>query len=169
MDSWADFDAYNNSAFTQLADAHWAATVQPLVENEVNWISRSLPDLSRLPSEPSEPTVFEVTAFYLTPDGGPAFNDAIGKVIQAVSDADAPIYWSASTPRVGAEGPRISIMGMSEDWAGLAEADPTMEQVLMEAYGEDGAMEIFNQFAGAYRYYTSFIVVARPDLSTPGM
>jgi len=167
--SWADFDAYNNSAFTQLADAHWGATVQPLVENEMNWISRGLPEMSRLPEEPMEPTLFEVTTFYLNPGGEFAFNDAIGKLLQAVSDAGAPMYWSASTPRVGTEGPTISIMGMAEDWAGLAEPDPTMEQVLTEAYGEDGAMEIFNQFASAYHHYTSFIVVARPDLSIPEM
>jgi hypothetical protein len=163
--SWADFDAYNNSAFTKLADSHWAASVQPLLETTASWISVDMPELSRLPAEPMAPTLYEVTAFYLNPGGEFAFNEGIGKVLQAASDADAPMYWSASTPRVGMEGPVIFIMGMSEDWAGLADPDPNMEELLMEAYGEDGAMEIFQQFADAYHHYTSFIVVARPDLS----
>lgn len=163
--SWADFDAYNNSAFTQTADAHWAATVQPLLETATNWISMDLPDLSRPPSQPMAPTLYEVTAFYLNPGGEMAFNEGVGKVLQAVSDADAPMYWGTSTPRVGTPGPMMFITGMSEDWAGLADPDPNMEQILTEAYGEEGAMEIFRQFADAYHHYTSFIVVARPDLS----
>lgn len=167
--SWADFDSYNNSAFTQLADAHWAGIVQPVLENAVNWIARGLPELSRPSEEPMQPTLYNVTTFYLKPEGQAAFTEAIGKVIQAVSDAGAPMYWSASTAAVGTDGPAITILGMSEDWAGFAEPDPNMEQIVTEAYGEDGAMEIFNQFAGAYHYYTSFVVVARPDLSVPGM
>jgi hypothetical protein len=163
--AWADFDAYNNSAFVETADAHWAATVQPLVESMTNWISMDLPDLSRVPTEPMAPTLYEVTAFYLNPGGEMAFNEGVGKVLQAASDADAPMYWSASTARVGMEGPVMFIMGMSEDWAGLAEPDPNMEEILVEAYGEEGAMEIFRQFADAYHHYTSFIVVARMDLS----
>lgn len=166
---WADFDAYGNSDFAKLADAHWAATVAPLVEKTTNWISRALPELSRLPEEEGEYLLFDVTAFHLKPDGEMAANEAVGKVRQAMIDADAPIYWSAASPTIGAEGPTLSIMGMAENWAGFADPDPGMEEVLVEAYGEEGAMEIFNQFASSYHYYESFVVLARPDLSVPGM
>ena len=44
-----------------------------------------------------------------------------------------------------------------------------MEEILVEAYGEEGATELFGDLAGAYHHYTSFIVMARPDLSIPGM
>jgi hypothetical protein len=128
-----------------------------------------MPELSRFPEEPMEPTLFDVTTFYLKPEGQFAFNEAVSMVLQAVSDDGAPMFWGASTAVMGGEGPMITLMGMSEDWAGFAEPDPNMEQILTEAYGEEGAMEIFTQFAGAYHYYTSSIVVARPDLSIPEM
>ena len=69
----------------------------------------------------------------------------------------------------GDSGPAMSIAGFGETWADFADPDPSMEQVMTEAYGEDEAVEFFNTFSEGVDHWESFIVRHRPDLSGGGM
>jgi hypothetical protein len=64
---WADFDAYDDWADGPAAGAHFNATLGPLLEDMANSISQDGP-ISRFPDAPNyEPTLINVTEFYLIP------------------------------------------------------------------------------------------------------
>ena len=167
--TWADFDSYDSFEATETLNAHWESNVVPLMEEVKSSIFTSNAELSRLPDNPEAYTLFNVSNFYLKPDQQPAFAEAIGKYLEVIAEHDLPFYWQTSTNVAGGDGPLMGIVGMAENWAGFADPDPSVETLLVEKYGEEGAMELFKQFAGAYHYYKNFVVVTRPDLSSPGM
>jgi hypothetical protein len=167
--SWGDFDSYNPNDFNVAASAHFDATVAPLLESQKNTISQLNAELSILPPEGPNYSVFQVWTFYLKPEAEMAFMEALGTVKQVVQDAGAPMYYSISNSVVGGEGPAISMTTYSEDWAGMAEPDPNMEQLMFEALGEEGAMELFTMFSNSYHRFETSVVVLRPDLMLGGM
>ena len=59
----------------------------------------------------------------------------------------------------------FSIALFGDNWANFAEPDPTMEQVMMDHFGEEEATAIFNGFGESFHHWENMIVRARPDLS----
>ncbi|MGD2121075.1 MAG: hypothetical protein PVJ76_04995 [Gemmatimonadota bacterium] len=165
--SWADFDEYMGSDFAQLAGNHFDATVYPLVDEVWNLVDQENGELSRYPEDMAPYTLFNVTIFYLKPDQMMAFSEAIGKFRQVIIDHDFPFYWSIQSAAAGADGPAMAFVGFAQDWAEMAE-DPAVEQAMLEDLGEEGAMELMQQFSGAYHYFENYIGVARPDLTGGG-
>ena len=165
--SWTDFDAYYGSEFGEVANLHWGATVQPLVEESWNLVDQSDNDLSRLPESMDPYTLFNVTVFHLKPDQQMAFGEAIGKYKQVIMDNNFPFYWVVNFPAAGADGPTMALVMFAETWAEMAE-DPAVEAALVEELGEEGAMELFEQFSGAFHSFENYIGMLRPDLSGGG-
>jgi len=167
--SWSDLDAYDAWGAGGEAGAHFQSTAAPLLEEMTTSISQEGP-ISRIPDDPNwAPTLVNVTVFYLVPGKQMAFQDAVMKIDEAIQNADMPFYYGSDLLVAGDSGPAMSIAGFGETWADFADPDPSMEQVMTEAYGEDGAMELFNAFSEGVDHWESFIVRHRPDLSGGGM
>jgi len=163
--SWADFDAYDSWAGGEAASAHFQATVAPLLEEMSNGISQE-GAISRFPDDPNwQPSLVNVTVFYLIPGKQMAFDESIRKIHDAIEGADMPFYYSSDFLVAGGSGPVYSIAGLSDTWADFADPDPSMEQVMTEAYGEEEAMQIFTAFSESVHHWESFVVRYRPDLS----
>ncbi len=163
--SWADFDAYDDWAGGPAAGAHFDATLGPLLEDMASSISQDGP-ISRFPDDPNyEPTLINVTEFYLIPGKQQGFQDAIQKFDEAIKGAGMPFYYTSDFLVAGGSGPTFSIAGFGESWAEFADPDPSMEQVMVEAYGEEEATRIFTAFSEAVHHWDSFVVRYRPDLS----
>jgi hypothetical protein len=165
--SWADFDGYFGSEFAETVDPHWAATVQPLIEDSYNLVDQSNAELSRLPESMDPYTLFNATVFHLKPDQIMAFTEAIGTYKQLIEDHDFSFYWVVQSQVAGTEGPTMALVGFAENWAEMAE-DPALEEAMMEDLGEEAAMALMQQFSGAYHYSENYIVMLRPDLSSGG-
>jgi hypothetical protein len=165
--SWPDFDAYDAWDNGPAAGTHFQATVAPLLEDVSNEIMRSNPDIVKLPTDPNYvPTLLNVTDFYLIPGKQMAFSEAIKKIHEAIVAADMPFYYSSDTRETGGTGPIFSIAGWGQSWADFADPDPSMEQAMVQQYGEEEAMEIFTAFSEAVHHWDSFVVRYRPDLSS---
>lgn len=163
--SWADFDAYDSWAGAPEAGAHFDATIGPLLEDMSSSISQE-GAISRYPDDPSwEPTLVNVTVFYLIPGKQQGFDEAIRKFDEAIEGADMPFYYSSDFTVAGGSGPSYSIAGLGESWADFADPDPSMERVMMDTYGEEEAMRIFTAFGESVHHWESFVVRYRPDLS----
>ena len=165
--SWADFDAYDAWENGPAASAHFQATVAPLLDKISNEIMRANHEMEKLPSDPNYvPNLISVTDFYLVPGRQGSFNDAIMKIHEAIVAAGLPWYYTSDFREAGGAGPLFSIAGMGQSWADFADPETPMEQMMIQHYGEEEAMEIFTAFGEGVRRWESFIVRFRPDLSS---
>ncbi|NNM06905.1 MAG: hypothetical protein HKO65_17545 [Gemmatimonadetes bacterium] len=166
--SWADFDAYLGSDFSEVAGKHFDATVLPLVKEAWNGVDQENAELSHLPENMDPYTLFNVSVFYLKPDKMADFSEAVGTYKQLMIDHDFPFYWAVQSQAAGGDGPTMALVGFAESWADMAE-DPAVEAAMMETLGEEGAMELFQQFYGSFHHFENWIGQLRPDLSSGGM
>jgi hypothetical protein len=113
----------------------------------------------------SSHTISQMWEFMPKPGSGPAFEEAIKAHVEYRKSQGDPWTWDVYHQVVG---PTMSIAGFGDNWADFADTDPNMEQVMMETYGEEEAMEIFYAFGEAVNHWESFIVRHRPDLSGAG-
>jgi len=165
--SWADMDAYDAWGQSSMVSTHFMATVVPLLEDMTTDLTQDGP-ISRMPADPTGINLVNVTTFHLIPGKQMQFMETIQKFHEAISEADMPFYYGSDYLVAGGEGPVFSLAGFGESWADFADPDPSMEQVMMEKYGEEEAMEIFNDFGESFTHWDSFVVRTRPDLSSPG-
>lgn len=165
--TWADFDAYEAWPNGAAASAHFQATVAPLLEKISNEVTRANPEIAKLPSDPSYvPTLINVTDFYLMPGKQMAFSQALAKIHEAIVAADMPFYYSSDSREVGGSGPVYAIAGWGQRWADFVDPDTSMEEVMVQHYGEEEAMEIFTSFGESIHHWESFVVRYRQDLSS---
>ena len=69
----------------------------------------------------------------------------------------------------GGDIPTFIVVLPSDNWAGFAPADPSIGEMLGEAYGEEGAAKIFAAFESVDEQHSATFAY-RPDLSyTPAM
>ena len=163
---WADLDAYDAWEGVEILSSHFQGTVAPLLEASSNTISQGNPEMRKVPDDPSwEPTLISITTFYLIPGKQQAFNENLMKIHEAIVEADMPFYYTSSFNAAGGDGPTFTIAGLSETWAEFADPDPSMEQIMVEKYGEEEAMEIWTAFGEAIHHWESEVVRYRPDLS----
>jgi len=167
--TWADFDAYETWEGGMAAGSHFQANVLPLVEEMTTSISQDVPEIDKRPEDPNTQfNLIMVQTFHLKPGSQQAFNQAVGKFHEATVEADMPFYYASNFLVAGGKGPSFTIAGLGENWADFADPDPNVEQVMIEKYGEDEAMEIFGEFSNAVAYFETFMVRYRADLSNVG-
>lgn len=163
---WADFDAYEAFEGGAAMSTHFQATVTPTLKSMTSAITDGAQGISKLPESPDyEVNLINVTDFYLLPGKQGAFNEALRKFDEAIKGAGLPFYYTSDALVSGGSGPVISIAGLGSNWADFAETDPNMEQVMLDTYGEEEAMEIFTSFSDAVHHWESFVVRYRADLS----
>lgn len=167
--TWEDFDAYDAYEGAGILSAHFQATAGATLEDMTTVITDDSQGIEKLPEDPNyEVNLVFVTNFYLMPGKQGAFNEALMKFDEAIKEANVPFYYSSSVPAAGGSGPLYTIAGLTSNWAEFADPDPNMEQIMVEKYGEEDAVEIFNAFGEAVHHTESFVVRYRRDLSSGG-
>jgi hypothetical protein len=163
--TWSDFDAYMASDIPQTLSTHYGATVGPLAEPSRTWIEQGDTTLVRLPDNMDDQTLFTISEFQIVPGHQMAFSEAMTKFHEAMEQADAPVYYAVNYPVAGGTGPAMTMVGFAENFAGMAEPDPTVEEIMMEVYGEEEATEIFQAFTSGLQSYKNMVLTLRTDLS----
>ncbi|MFV1988871.1 MAG: hypothetical protein ACC682_16485 [Gemmatimonadota bacterium] len=161
---WADFDEYD-AGFGPKGGLAFGATVLPLTASASMTITATDATKRRLPDDMAEYNLFSVVTWNLKPGGGRAFNEAVDKYHEAITEADADAYYAFATPFAGATGPSITGVFFEKNWAGFAADDPTMEEMMTEKYGEDGFAEIVEQLNSSIVSSESQVIRVRWDLS----
>ncbi len=139
---WADWDAYEASDFAKVASPHWGATVAPLVEDAVNYISETDTTMIKFPTDPDfEANLVNVMTLHVAQGKMMEFREEMAKFHQAIVDADMPVYYRPSVPVIGGESSTFTIAAFGPNWAHFADPDPIMGQM----YGEEEAMAIFTR------------------------
>lgn len=164
---WADFDAYDAWEGGAAAVAHFQATVAPLLEDMSNEITENNRSIERMHPDPTSVSLVNVTTFYINPGKQMQFNEVLTKWHETIVENDMPFYYASDYLVAGGEGPVFSIAGFGASWADFAEPDPNMEQIMVEKYGEEEAMEIFTAFGESVHHWKNMIVRFRSDLSSP--
>jgi hypothetical protein len=161
--SWADFDAYD-AGFGPQGLVHWNATVAPLVESMSSAITTANLEISKPPPEGTAYAFIYVQTFHLRPGREIEFNRLIAEANGVIRDK-LPGYWVFDSPiSGGGPGPYIDLVLFSENWADMAEPDPSFEAIMVEAMGEDGFREWNTNFGQTFRGWESFTLRRRPDM-----
>lgn len=161
--SWADFDAYD-AGFGPKGLLHWNATVAPLVESVSSAITTTNQELSKPPPAGTAYAFVIVTTFHLRPGREMEFNRLIAEATEIVRGELAG-YWVWSSPTSGGgAGPYISLVGFAENWADMAEPDPSFEAIMAQEMGADGFQKWVTNLGQTYRGVESYTLRRRPDL-----
>ncbi len=161
--SWADFDAYD-AGFAQQGLVHWNATVAPLVESLSSAIGTTDQELSKPPPEGTAYAFVNITRFHLRPGRGLEFNRLIAEATEIIRDK-LEGYWVWASPTLGGgPGPYISLVGFAENWADMADPDPSFEAIMVQEMGEDGFREWATNLGLTYRGVESYTLRRRPDM-----
>ncbi|GMR12663.1 MAG: hypothetical protein BMS9Abin29_0854 [Gemmatimonadota bacterium] len=162
--TWADFDEYE-AGFGPKGGFSFGATVMPLVASATMTITATDATKLRLPDDMAEYNLFRVITWNLKPGRERAFNKAVDQYHEAITEADAPTYYAFVNPVAGAAGPSVTGVFFEKNWAGFAGDDPTMEEMMIEKYGEDGFAEIVEQISSSMVSSESQVIRVRWDLS----
>lgn len=163
---WADFDAYE-TGFGPTGEAHFAATVLPLVESmtalitDTDTVRRHLAE--DIGSHP--PTLFSRLTYHLVPGREAAFDEVIDRVHAAVLETGLPFYYVWTWPVVGTTGPRATVYLLHEDWADFGTPERSLREVVAEVHGEEEAARLFEQLGTAYSSVETSVIRIRPDLA----
>ncbi len=166
---WADFDAYD-AGFGPKGSVQFLATVGPLMESETSSITALDTAHVRLPEDLAAITLIQVITYQVKPDQGQKFNEAIGKIHDAIVKKDYPVHYVFVNQVVGGAGPAVTLVVLFENWAAFEDPDQPMAALLAEVYGQEEAGKIFEEFSGSFTSVESSVLRVRPDLSvTSGM
>jgi hypothetical protein len=166
--AWADLDAYEDWGSENGVGPEFGSTVAPLIAGGQDAITVTDTIRRRLPENMVDMEFFPVTVYYTRPSRRADFMDAWTQFHEAVVEADAEFYYALTTNTMGGEGNAVTVVGFSEDWAGMAQGDQSAVELLNAAYGEDGAQELFDKFTGSFYASESYMLRMRRDLSVTG-
>lgn len=162
--AWADFDAYD-SGFGPQGLVHWNATVAPLVESASSSISTTNQTLSNMAPEGTPLAFVTISVFHIRPGREAQFNQAVATANEVLRQHEYGAHYVWSTPVIGGgPGPRMSLVALHQNWADMAEPDPSFEDIMMQAMGEDGMQEWMEDIGQTYRGVESYTLRLRPDL-----
>jgi hypothetical protein len=162
---WKDFDG--REKFQEADGTDFDTNIAPsLAKSETSyWTFR--PDLSRLKTEGDfDAPMLTVIHFYLNPEGGPTFVDAVKRVNQGIDKAKYPAPPSRWYQLVnGGEGPHFVLVAPRANWAAMGVPEKTIDDAMTDAYGKvEGAALMSTLRKSARRIYTE-LLEHRADLS----
>jgi len=160
--TWKDFDAREKFNVADSANAN--ATMGNTLAGETMTYYTVRPDLGPPSKTTTTPAYLSVIYFHLKPEGIAEFNDSVKKITSAMSKVDdRPSTWYSLAN--GGRSPEVVLVQERKSIGDLASTSPkTMEQVLQEAYGDQGAA-ILSSVRKGYYSSNSELLHFRPDLS----
>jgi hypothetical protein len=160
---WSDFDDY--AEFSQKATLHFQAVAGPVIDSVGSSMTTINTNVTRWPADALAPTLLNVATYHLKPGQGPVFNEAVQKFHDAIVERDFPAYYSVVNLVNGGPGPRITIVGGLEGFAGMQAPDPTLQALMVDVYGAEETKRINEQFTSAVTGWETSLIVPRLDLS----
>lgn len=160
---WSDFDVDPDFAAADEADS--AETLDPHIGSANPQIWQELTDLSR-PGEGSGPKAMaHLIFFHVKPGLNGGFLRAIGAVTAAAEKTNWPQDWLWYQVVDGGRTPTFVLVLPSDDWAGMAEPEPSFVEMITAAEGEEGMAKIMGLFADTIESEWAETSVLRTDLS----
>ncbi len=162
---WKDFDA--NQAWEEKSNAGEAFEKQmgKLVARSEHYFSDTDTKQSHW-IDSKDYKFFSVTSYFLKPGTAGERRDAISKITKAVVDEKWAYPYSISHV-IGGKEP-MQVVSPTKDYAGMADAEPSLMKVLSKSLGSDtAAAETMKQFGSSIDHMDTTIYRYRPDLSTP--
>lgn len=159
--TWADFDAEMANLEGDAADS--AKNLDPHVTGSVPAIYEALPELSHYTEGGVRPLA-KIITFQLKWGHERAFMDAVGKIHAALSEVEGfrPYLWYRLED--GGHVPSYVVSLPSDDWAGFAQPERGIDEIVGEKYGEE-AGAIFEAMGSAIESESSYTIAYRSDLS----
>ena len=160
--AWKDFDTREKFNVADSANAN--TTMGPYLATETMAYYVLRPDLSTAQPGPPPPYLSVIT-FHLKPEGVNDFEDAVKKIIDAIKKTNTPVspsdWYSLAN---GGRGPEMVLVQQRKSIAELQGPGKTLDQIVHEAYGDQGAA-ILAQLRKSYYGSNSELLHFRPDLS----
>lgn len=159
--TWASFDAEMANLAADAADT--AQNLDPHVTRSEVTIYEVQPEISRFPEGGIRP-LFKIIEFRLKWGHERTFMDAIGKIHAALGEVEdfRPYIWYRLED--GGHVPTYVVSLPSDDWAGFAQPDRGIDQIVGEKYGEE-AGAIFEAMGSAIESESNYTIAYREDLS----
>lgn len=162
--SWADFDEMPGDPAAM--QASFEQNIRPHVEHAVPGFWRYREDLSRETGEMEGPTRFAQLYYYKAHLGGAEELEAVFRAVREAADNQGwSEEWEVYSLVNGGEHPLYVVAIGSDDFAGFAEPDPNMGQMLATELGQQGAGDLFRRFVEAVEWEKSETIAWRQDLS----
>ncbi len=136
----------------------------PLVESVSSDITTIDQELSNPPPAGTAYAFVTITRFHLRPGQEIEFNRLVAEATEILR-GKLPEYWVWSSPMSGGgPGPYIDLVGFAENWADMADPDPSFEAIMMQEMGQDGFLEWMTNLGQTYRGVESYTLRRRPDM-----
>lgn len=166
---WKDFDG--RQKFQEADSADFETNIAPALARSQTAYWAFRPDLSRLKTEGDfDAPMLTIIHFYLNPEAGPTFTDAVKRINQGIEKTKYPSPPSRWYQLVnGGESPHFALVFTRANWAAMGVPDKTIDEAMAEAFGKaEGAALLSSLRKSARRIYTEMLE-HRPDLSyAPG-
>lgn len=160
---WADLD--EDAEFMQKRIKNFRLTATPLLESYSREISESDTTNVNWPDDPDYAKIVEIFTYYIKMGQESAFWEVIGKIHQAFVQAKYPAYYLFSSVRTGGDINRVRVILPHPNWADFKEPEKSIEAVLVEVYGQEGAKALGEKIYNAAYKVESMVLQLRPDLS----
>jgi hypothetical protein len=165
--SWADLDAYTgDSEFQQAAGSHFGATIAPMLAGMSSSVTVLDTANSHQPTNMEEMNVFMITQVHV--DGSAQIGmDAALTAYHETATANDMYHGILRTVVGGARGD-LTIVNYAEDFAGLEEPSPTLNELMLEEHGMDDFREVGQAWLAGVEDTRSTVIVLRRDLMAGG-
>jgi hypothetical protein len=165
--SWADLDTYNGMGdFQRAVGDQFNSTILPFIAESSSWVTALDTAMSVMPPNMDDMNVFMVNRVWVDSEGAMEMEQAMRTIRETAMAND--MHYVVLRTLVGAQGSDLALVVPSQDFAGLEEPSPGMDELLMQALGEDGMMELFGSWLSGIEETSTSIIVLRRDLSVAG-
>ena len=166
--SWGDLDGYmGNNDFQQAAGSHFAATVAPTLAEVTSFVTALDTANSHQPPNMADMSVFMVTQVDVDTEAQIGMNEALAAYHATATEHD---YYHGILRTVVGGGDRgdLAIIAYAENFAGLEERTPNINQLMMQEHGEDDFLEIAQAWLAGVENMRTNVLMSRPDLASGG-
>jgi len=162
--SYADFDTYGDSEFSEKAYAHWLETVEPYVASYQGHLAEFAPEISNWPADGGPYEWYWVYTYQIKPGAGRQFFAAA----KAITDALKAAAWDevyAFTWQLDGEVPAISLVIPEKDWGGFAGPETGAYDTISASMGKDKADAMWAAMFEHVKHVSSTVYHRHADMS----
>lgn len=165
--NWSDFDAEYD--WEEEASEVFEANVAPLVESAVRHLTVELDQYASWPEDFSGYTLFQIHNWYIKPGQYGKFHRGLARIHEALQAGNFSEPYGFQSTVSGAKGSEVSLVLPMKGYAGMAEPDPSFEDIMISALGSPEAFgEFMADWGTSYHPGESFLVRLLPEASDYG-
>lgn len=161
--TWADFDAYDS--FLIKGTPHFNAVVGPYMNSITSAITSLDTEHMIWPEDPTSVTLLQLIVYRLKIGSEAQFGQAVAQVHDAIVKTNWPAHYAWETLVNGGEASAATLVLPSRNWEGMKQPEKSLDAMLAEALGADGAQALLAKFAASVASERSLVVRVRLDLS----